>query len=238
MKIAKIITISTIIFTSLILSACTGNEIQLNDADKQINQEFLKSKLSMSNLALFNLWLSKIPEFTKYMTGTLADEVLYVDLANNEIETLDWKEFANFRNLREINIPFNKIDNFKNIDTIKNIITIDLTKNQLVKLDWMEKMQYLQNANLSFNQIDSVSKLGSLNNLKVLSLAHNKLNNADALANLEKLEELHLEFNNISNVESLSAKTDQIKILTVWRNPLDEDVIKTLNEMSYENQKK
>lgn len=207
---------------------------KLNDADKSINTIFLNEETTVGNIALYNKWLSIVPDFWEHLSWTWADDISSIDLSWNQITTLDWNKFEVFKNLKEINVSFNKINKIINLDKLKSIKIFHWVQNSISNTDWFENLKKLQVLDLSFNQIVSIDSLAESTALININLAHNKIIDVTPLSKLEQLSKLKLEFNSISDISALY-NNKKLRILTVSNNNLSDELIKELNEMSLKN---
>lgn len=210
-----------------------------NEVKQEIDIEFLKEKLYLWHLELSNIWLSEIPDFPKLMTWTLADEVTSISLMRNKITKIDWEKLSWFLNLKELNLSFNQIKSTDWIQTLENMKIlnyIDLQKNWLEDLSWIEKLTQIKELILNFNNVENVSYLKWLNNLENLQIAHNKVSDISELSNLTNLKTLKIEFNKISDISKiLDNKEMKLEILTAKFNLLPEEVTDKLYEINIKN---
>jgi len=221
-------------FSLITLSSCEKfsdfkNPFQkLSESDKNISSEFLKEKIYQWNLDLSWLWLTQIPELSKYLTWTTADSITSISLAANKISDIDWEKFKNFLNLKELNLAFNQIKNTDWIEKIpsKILSKLDLTKSWIEKIDWIPELKTLNELFLSFNKIKNVEWLENLKNLNYLELAHNQLTNIDNLSELNKVKTLKIEFNQILNVDKiLNNEKSKLEMFTMKFNKIDQKIV-------------
>jgi len=210
---------------------------KLSEWDKKISKEFLNEKTYQWNIDLSWLWLTKIPDFPKYLTWTNADKITSISLNANKIIKIDWEKFKNFLNLKELDLSFNQIKNTKWIDKIpsKILSKLELTKSWVEKIDWIWKLKSLNQLFLSFNKIEKTEWLENLKNLQYLELTHNKLENIDNLADLNNLTDLKIEFNKIKNVDKiLNNEKSKLQMFTMKFNEINAKIV---NAVETNNQK-
>jgi len=94
-------------------------------------------------------------------------------------------------------------------DMIYNIWSLDLSNNQLQKINYdLSCLPNLKELNLSYNQISKIQNLDNLSSLSKLELQTNKLTSTKWLQKLSSLKELNLWYNEILDIKSLSNMTN------------------------------
>lgn len=99
---------------------------------------------------------------------------------------------------------------------LENIRVLDVSQNNITKLDGIEKMVNLEILNLSNNNIFDLNKLSSLTNLDYLIASHNKINTIPELEKLESLRILDLS-NNPIDLINFKAKLNYKDVLKSTR---------------------
>jgi hypothetical protein len=106
----------------------------------------------------------------------------------------------------EIELAQSGLESLDGIEFCKNVITLDLSGNEITDISDLWNLKQLEELYLANNQIGYVDALCSLKKLRILDLSGNQIDDISPLFNLEDLEYLNLADNKIPK--------DQIKILT------------------------
>lgn len=200
--------------------------------DKQVNEAFLtwafNNKLHMLDLSNQNL--TRIPDFKKYLTWAILDNVWYINLMSNNIEYIDADRLTIFPNLKELNLSYNKI---KEVKLDHNFISkIELHKNEITKVD-LTGLTNLKEVNLGYNKITSLDNIKLNKNITNLQLQHNQLTDLNNIWEYKDLSSLKLEFNKLidKNFASLDW-LDKLKFITVKYNDISKDLEKSFEEFN------
>jgi len=107
---------------------------------------------------------------------------------------------------------------------------LDLSDSEIYDLKGIELCRNITILNLSGNQINRIDRLSGLEMLECLYLSENDIESVDCLENLNNLKELDISFNNIEDI-SVLLKLDQLLYVNIMENPVkNKDVIKMLEE--------
>ncbi|MDD2565976.1 MAG: hypothetical protein PHZ26_03470 [Candidatus Gracilibacteria bacterium] len=191
------------------------------------------------NLDLRSKKLGDMPNLCDMVEGThYVDDIWAIDLADNGIEDIS-EDLSCFKNLSELYLSFNKIQEIKNLDELSFLKKLDLGNNEIKEISGLDKLVSLVDLHLGYNQIQTTSGLENLINLTSLQLQSNKLEDISNLSNLSKLETLKMEFNKLDNTDiKVIANLKNLKIITVGENTkIDKKTIDKLNEISRQNMK-
>jgi len=188
-------------------------ELRLDDS-KSENYNYLDlSKLSLNNQIFSELLnLERIKQ--------ILSKIYFLDLSNNNFECIP--NLDNFKNIKILDISFNKINSEIINDNLEELICND---NKINKIN----SKSLLRLNASNNFIDNLN----ISNIKILMVNNNKLNYLESYFNLEylecidnnlnkldnmfKLEELYISDNKIENLSYLP----NLKLLNCINNPID-----------------
>lgn len=183
--------------------------------------------------------LTEIPDICDLVKGTrYQDDIWSVDLADNQLTEIN-QDLSCLKNLSELNLSFNKIVKIDNLDKLNFIQKIDLWNNEITEINNLEKLRTLSDLHLWYNKITTTKWLDALRNLTSLKLQHNEINDLSYLKGLTNLVELKLEFNKLSeeNLKDISW-LKKLKIITVGENPwVKKDTIEKLNDFTRKNMK-
>ncbi|XP_073506786.1 keratocan [Phyllobates terribilis] len=150
----------------------------------------------------------------------IPSRIWYLYLQNNEISTLDKKQFSNATELRWINLSKNKItsESIKNnvFGTMKNLLYLFLEDNSLEGVP-SPLPNSLEQLRMARNKISKIPEgvFSGLENLTLLDLHQNKLTDgsfqADAFAGLKNLVQLNIAKNTLKKMPSgLPSNTVQL----------------------------
>lgn len=91
--------------------------------------------------------------------------------------------------------------------SIENLSVLNLSRNEIVCIENLERLSSLTKLDLSYNAIQYVQGLESLTNLTYVDLSNNKIGSLTGLERLASLETLHLADNQIASLDSLRSLT-------------------------------
>jgi len=107
---------------------------------------------------------------------------------------------------------------------------LDLSDSEIFDLKGAELCRNVTILNLSGNQIDKLDRLAGLEMLECLYLSENDIESIDCLENLHNLKELDISFNNIEDIKVL-LKLGELLYVNIMENPVkNKEVIKMLEE--------
>merc|ERR1711892_1462286 len=119
-------------------------------------------------------------------------ELRYVSLCNNYISSL--KPLQSAKNLRELHASMNRLVNVSgDLIKLKNISTIDVSKNAILELVLEEGMtSQLSLLDISCNQLKSCSSLACQQSLKQLFVADNQIQDSNEIIQLKNCSSLEI----------------------------------------------
>lgn len=127
------------------------------------------------------------------------DSVYRLDLSRKKLTDIP-KEIQNFKNLRELDLSKNKLENLPDFLVFKDLRILNLTKNKFKRYpEVVNKNLSLRNLFLGKNSIDLIPEsIGNLEQLIVLDLWYNPItdlpNSMEQLRNLRSLDLSGLNF--------------------------------------------
>ena len=124
---------------------------------------------------------------------------------------LDLEGIVSFKNMIELQLYRNQISELKGLEHFTHLLTLDLARNKIRKISNLDFLKNLKKLNLSRNQIEKIEGLDNLEKLELLNLSRNKIKKIENLNHLKNLKELRLAFNEISKIENL----DELKNLEI-----------------------
>lgn len=196
---------------------------------KNYNNEFHRVTLRWQKLG-YMPDICGMVRWTKY-----ADNIWTLDLAANNISAID-KDLSCLKNLSELDLSFNQIDKIDNLDKLTFLSKLDIWNNKLTSIAGLDNLTKLADLHLGYNTIKNTTWLQKLKNLKSLKLQHNEIDNLSWISWLVGLSELKLEFNklNDSNLAQIWA-LKQLRILTLAENSISKEIVDKFNEISLSN---
>ncbi|XP_036367726.1 centriolin-like [Octopus sinensis] len=119
-----------------------------------------------------------------------------------------------------------KIKYIENLDSLKNLQTMNLSGNLIEKIEKLDKLSHLLEINLSFNFIQKIEGLDSLCRLQVLNLTGNQIEHIPQSLGkkLKTLRVFKIAKNNLSSLNELSRlkPLPDLAQLSIADNPLAE----------------
>ena len=165
------------------------------------------TKIDISNFALtvipdpvFGMtWLDELILGVEKPVATL-DEIKKSgsDREYNQIAEIP-AQISLLKNLKVLNLGFNRIEEIKNLEELSNLETLILRGNKLTKIQNLKSLTKLQNLYLQDNEIAVIENLEELFALKTLYLDGNKITNLD-LNYIRFVQTLSLNNNMIYNI--------------------------------------
>ncbi|KAK2147450.1 hypothetical protein LSH36_552g01082 [Paralvinella palmiformis] len=144
-------------------------------------------------------------------------KILLLDVSLNDIVFLDHGQLAPFTQLRMLNASLNRIEKYVGIENLKLLAFLDLSHNNITKLQRLHGCITLKMLNLSVNRIEDISSMPSLVQLRELHLSNNKLKSLDGIQALPSLEELYVQRNLLTDLIPL-ASSFHLRILNAVDN--------------------
>ena len=153
-----------------------------------------------------------------------------LEITFNSIKLIENKTFETLTNLRNLYLPYNKIEEIGSgaFDSLKKLGTLDLSFNKLKKVDrsWFQNLQALRYLLLNGNDIKEVSAelFSNLPDLGSLDLSRNKIIKLSTTFADTNLKDLDLSCMNKDNEAILDANNvliDYSKLPTLKKNPTD-----------------
>ena len=126
---------------------------------------------------------------------------------------------------------FGGIDDAVTVQDLLNIEgELDLSDSEIVDLKGIEHCRNITILNLSGNQIYKIDRLSGLELLECLYLSDNNIESIDSLLNLQNLKELDISFNSVEDV-SVLLKLNELIYVNILENPIkNKEIIKELED--------
>lgn len=164
----------------------------------------------------------------KSMTNVAAD---ITSLNENSAGLTNLNSFVKYKNLEEIRLYNNHINDISAIKELKKLKTVYLRQNDISDISALASLKDIEYLHLENNNITDISALASLTKLRVLYIGKNNISDLSPLENLVNLEELDLSFNQIEDISALS-KLTKLRRLKLNNNQIDNvSALKDLKEL-------
>ncbi|XP_064606254.1 uncharacterized protein LOC135471118 [Liolophura sinensis] len=130
----------------------------------------------------------------------MPSRVCVLDLSLNELSSLEYDSLAPLSNLRALDASLNRISSVTGIEQLKHLHTLNLSHNEITRIDLMPSCPSLVELNLSMNKLEDITGLPRLVNLKVLHFNNNQLKSLDGVQSLGRLHELYIQNNKVPDL--------------------------------------
>ncbi|ATS00217.1 miro-like protein [Porphyromonas gingivalis] len=145
------------------------------------------------------------PWIDRYFKQDSSGAVVELCLRECQIESMTW--LIDFPALKKLDLSRNQIAKLEGLERLTSLTELYLSGNQINKLESLDRLASLTMLNLSGNQISKLESLASLTSLTELYLSCNQISKLESLASLTSLTRLYLSGNQISKLESLASLT-------------------------------
>ncbi|ODV62711.1 L domain-like protein [Ascoidea rubescens DSM 1968] len=163
----------------------------------------------------------------KNKTSSLFDlkKLKSLNLSHNKISEMT-NLFENVVNLRYLDLSRNNINKIDNLSALPNLSVLKLNFNDIEKIEKLSKLISLSRLDINSNDIQKIKNLSALINLKSLNLSEN-------LSNLTKLNLSANYINKIENLNNLSKIENLSNLLKLKDLDLSYNKIKTIENNCY-----
>lgn len=152
----------------------------------------------------------------RYFKQDSSGAILELRLQNCEMDSMAW--VANFLSLSFLDLSSNQISKIEGLEGLSSLKILHLGGNQINKIENIEQLSDLFSLDLNGNPIDNIGNLGQLTNLNSLNLANNQIDKIENIEQLSALDWLYLANNQIGKIENLEL-LNKLKKLTINDNP-------------------
>lgn len=137
-------------------------------------------------------------------------------------------QLALMTNLITLDLSGNQISDAGPLESLTDMDALDLSSNYIQDISPLESLTSLTEVDLGHNWIGDISPLQSLTNLTYLRLQHNNIEDISPLESLNNLIKVDLSNNQISDFTPLSSRdtlTNSLRELEFAGNPLSQESI-------------
>ena len=162
------------------------------------------------------------------------DQILELEKVYNitleEVDSINKKGYLldEDNNIIGLNLSDNQISKIENLKELESLQRLDLSNNQISKIENLKELESLQLLYLENNQISKIENLKELESLQLLYLENNQISKIENLKELESLQRLDLSNNQISKIENLK-ELQSLRTLYLYNNQISK--IENLKEL-------
>ena len=202
-------------FSAFIKEQCTKQEPFWTK--RELNKRVRKKLRPL--IALWIAFAVIVSLFVILEVNTVSDEVrigneVYrtsltnLDLSGKSLNDSDIEKLRQMRNLISLDLTNNQISDISALEELTNLTWLSLRSNQISDISALRGLNNLTILELASNQISDISPLKDLTNLTWLSLALTQISDISALEGLINLSELYLGLNQINDISALKNLTN------------------------------
>lgn len=139
-------------------------------------------------------------------------------------------EIANLTHLTELNLTGNQLKKVDNIQYLINLETLNLSRNRIQEINFIKYLKKLKIVFLSRNRISDISPIKDLPQLEQLFLGHNQVLDINHIRHLQELRLIDLESNGIDDIKPLYS-LENLRFILLSENKITD--ISPLSELKY-----
>ena len=180
----------------------------------------MKAKKPQAILDLEKAYNIEIPDLSlqeeidwwvdRYFKQDSSGAVVELCLRECQIESMTW--LIDFPALKKLDLSYNQISKLEGLERLTSLTKLRLRSNQIRKLEGLDSLTSLTKLSLSDNQISKLEGLECLTSLAELYLLDNQISKLEGLERLTSLTELYLSGNQIAKLEGLNALTSLTRL--------------------------
>ena len=141
-----------------------------------------------------------------------------LDLSECGLSTIPF-EISNFTWLKNLDLSSNQISRIEGLESLVNLSKLDFSSNQISKIEGLEKLVNLSTLLLYYNQISKIEGLEKIVNLSALYLPSNQISKIEGLHTLVNLSMLDISRNKIGKIEGLESLVN-LSTLCLYSNQI------------------
>ena len=141
------------------------------------------------------------PGIDRYFKQDSSGAVVELCLVDCRIDCMAW--LVDFPALKSLDLSHNQISKLEGLDGLTSLTGLSLRNNQIRKLEGLDHLTSLTGLNLRGNQIAKLEGLNALTSLTGLYLRRNQLIKLEELKDLTQLQELDVSGNDIQSVDDI-----------------------------------
>jgi hypothetical protein len=207
------------------------NKIYLNEINLVGFDEIKKLYLENTDEKIINKMclsrFTKIEELTIDMKNVFKDylngHIKLCSILNKMIKLRELKlihiyitdiilfEPLNLQNLKYVKLNKCNLSNCKKFGDAKNILSMDLSHNNIYDISWIDNMENLKYLNLEENEIVNFNKMKGTSNVIELNIKKNKIEDINFIDRFINLETLYANFSSDNLYEKLMLSGEKMK---------------------------
>jgi hypothetical protein len=217
-----------------------SHQASLKKIDGKAREYYFQQILKTKNVPLLRLCTEyglygRVNIENKLIISTLEETI---ELRHAYLKSIPW-EVNLFPFLKRLDLSFNRIEGFANLDYCYQLKELNLSNNRIAKIENIPNILKLQILELANNYIERIEAIHEQNELKILtlnsnkieriqflpcnltklSLSNNLLSRIEGLEEQAQLQELQMRENQLQSIAGL-ASLKQLKVLDMARNKL------------------
>ena len=146
----------------------------------------------------------------RYFKQDSSGAVVELRLRECQIESMTW--LIDFPALKKLDLSYNQIRKLEGLERLTSLTELYLSGNQISKLEGLNALTSLTELYLLDNQIAKLEGLDHLTSLTGLNLSGNQIAKLEGLASLTSLTRLDLSGNQIAKLEGLASLTSLTRL--------------------------
>ncbi|XP_077639286.1 leucine-rich repeat and guanylate kinase domain-containing protein [Lonchura striata] len=160
-------------------------------------------------------------QLTTYFDFKPPKNLKEVDFSHNQIQKM--RDLSAYHSLTKLLLDYNGIEEPRGLERCRGLARLGLAHNRLGAARGLQSPA-LRELDLSFNQIEKVDGLKGLKSLRRVDLSNNKIKSLQGLEGHELLEVINLENNQVAEVSELKWIKDLplLRDVNLLKNPLQE----------------
>ncbi len=146
----------------------------------------------------------------RYFKQDSSGAVVELRLRECQIESMTW--LIDFPALKKLDLSYNQIRKLEGLERLTSLTELYLSGNQISKLEGLNALTSLTELYLLDNQIAKLEGLNALTSLTWLDLSYNQIRKLEGLDHLTSLRRLNLSGNQIAKLEGLDSLTSLTRL--------------------------
>ena len=206
---------------------------------------------NMKNLTILDLSNNNIESIEALKNLT---KITNLNISNNDIVSEDLGEIENLKsleifyaencnlydiskitskNLKDINLSNNYIDEISSLNNNKDLISINLSNNNIKDISSLSASSNLKNLNVGENIVNNngASVVKNFNKLENLNISNGSITSIDTLKNLTMLKGINLDGNKILDLSPLNNKQN-LEVLSLSDCNINNNQLKSINSLN------
>lgn len=160
-------------------------------------------------------------ELTEVLSFTPPISIREMNFSHNKIVKIG--DLSLHPALHTLLLDYNEIEEINGISSCKSLRNLSLTHNKIIRISGLDHLPIKQ-LDLSYNQIKKIENLQSLKYIQYINLSNNGIRSLRGLQNHGILEEINLQNNEVLDMSEIRYLRDlkMLRILTLTNNPIQE----------------